>query len=112
VVADAVARLVSDRKPWGLLLPASERGRDWGPRLAARLGLGLTGDAIGLEIDQQNRLVALKPAFCGNIVAPILSKTLPQMATVRSGMLELADPNEARSAAVEVVHPQVTNPLS
>ncbi len=56
--------------------------------------LGLTGDAIGLEIDAQNRLVALKPAFGGNIVAPILSKTFPQMATVRSGVLELAEPDE------------------
>jgi electron transfer flavoprotein alpha subunit len=82
--AEAMASVVKEREPWGLLLSASERGRDWGPRMAARLGLGLTGDAIGLEIDEQNRLVALKPAFGGNIVAPILSKTLPQMATVRS----------------------------
>jgi electron transfer flavoprotein alpha subunit len=111
-VAEAMAPVVKESGPWGLFLSASERGRDWGPRLAARLGLGLTGDAIGLEIDEQNRLVALKPAFGGNIVAPILSKTLPQMATVRSGVLELADPNEARVAEVEVVRPQVAKPLS
>jgi electron transfer flavoprotein alpha subunit len=110
--AEAMASVVKEHQPWGLFLSASERGRDWGPRLAARLGLGLTGDAIGLEIDQQNRLVALKPAFGGNIVAPILSKTLPQMATVRSGVLELADPNEARTAEVEVVRPNITKPLS
>jgi electron transfer flavoprotein alpha subunit len=111
-VAEAMASVVKESGPWGLFLSASERGRDWGPRLAARLGLGLTGDAIGLEIDEQNRLVALKPAFGGNIVAPILSKTLPQMATVRSGMLELADPNEARVAEVEVVRLNVSKPLS
>ena len=110
--AEAMATVVKEHEPWGLFLSASERGRDWGPRMAARLGLGLTGDAIGLEIDQQNRLVALKPAFGGNIVAPILSKTLPQMATVRSGVLELADPNEARGAEVEVVRAQVSKPLS
>ncbi len=110
--AEAMASVVKERGPWGLFLSASERGRDWGPRLAARLGLGLTGDAIGLEIDEQNRLVALKPAFGGNIVAPILSKTLPQMATVRSGVLELADPSETRVAEIEVVRPQVSKPLS
>jgi len=110
--AEAMASVIKPREPWGLFLSASERGRDWGPRLAARLGLGLTGDAIGLEIDAQNRLVALKPAFGGNIVAPILSRTLPQMATVRSGVLELADPNEKRSAEVEVVHPHVSKTLS
>ncbi len=110
--AEAMASVIKQHEPWGLFLSASERGRDWGPRLAARLGLGLTGDAIGLEIDEQNRLVALKPAFGGNIVAPILSKTLPQMATVRSGVLELADPNESRNAEVEVVPPHASKPLS
>ena len=103
VAASALAHVVSDRKPWGLLLTASERGRDWGPRLAARLGLGLTGDAIGLELDGEHRMVALKPAFGGNIVAPILSKTFPQMATVRQGVIELAEPNPARVATIETI---------
>jgi electron transfer flavoprotein alpha subunit len=111
-IAEAVAQLVVDRRPWGLLLCASEVGRDWGPRLAARLGLGLTGDAIGLELDAEGRLVALKPAFGGNIVAPILSRTYPQMATVRSGVLELAHPEPAREAEVEVIRPRLAPPLS
>ncbi len=105
--AAAAAHLVAGHAPWGLLLPASERGRDWGPRLAARMGLGLTGDAIGIELDAERRMVALKPAFGGNIVAPILSKTFPQMATVRSGVLELAEPNAAREADAEIVRPDL-----
>jgi electron transfer flavoprotein alpha subunit len=110
--AEAAAEVVAACTPWGLLLPASERGRDWGPRLAARLGLGLTGDAIGIELDSERRMVALKPAFGGNIVAPILSKTYPQMATVRSGVLELAEPNAAREADVEIVRPELGRPKS
>ena len=110
--AEAVGRLVKDREPWGLLLGATERGRDWGPRLAARLGLGLTGDAIGLELDAQQRMIALKPAFGGNIVAPIFSKTYPQMATVRQGVLELADPCAERSAEIEIARPEVGAPKS
>jgi len=112
VAASALARLVSERKPWGLLLNASERGRDWGPRLAARLGLGLTGDAIGLELDGEHRMVALKPAFGGNIVAPILSKTFPQMATVRQGVIELAEPNPARVAPLETINLDLPPALS
>ena len=107
-VAEAMANLVRVRTPFALLLCASERGRDWGPRLAARLKLGLTGDAIGLELDGEGRLVALKPAFGGNIVAPILSKTYPQMATVRSGVMELAEPAPSRTAEVEIVRPAVS----
>jgi electron transfer flavoprotein alpha subunit len=111
-VAQAMAALVTERRPWGLLLCASEMGRDWGPRLAARMELGLTGDAIGLELDGEGRLVALKPAFGGNIVAPILSKTYPQMATVRSGVLELAHPEPVREAQLEIVRPVLDEPRS
>ena len=105
--AEAIAQLVRERSPWGLLICASERGRDWGPRLAARLKIGLTGDAIGIELDAHDRMVALKPAFGGNIVAPILSKTFPQAATVRSGVLELAEPNPSRRAEIEIVPPNL-----
>ena len=105
--AEAVAQLVREHAPWGILLGATERGRDWGPRLAARLGLGLTGDAIDIELDAENRMVALKPAFGGNIVAPILSKTFPQMATVRAGVLELARRRKRAQAEVETVRPRV-----
>jgi len=110
--ADAMAKLVQERTPWALLLCASERGRDWGPRLAARLKLGLTGDAIGLELDGEGRMVALKPAFGGNIVAPILSKTYPQMATVRQGVLQLAEPNPRREAEIETVRVELSAPLT
>lgn len=110
--AEAIAHLVRARTPWGLLLSASERGRDWAPRLAARLKLGLTGDAVGFELDGEGRMVALKPAFGGNIIAPILSKTYPQMATVRQGVLELAEPNPARAVELATVRVEVGRPLS
>jgi electron transfer flavoprotein alpha subunit len=110
--AEAVAKLVSSHAPWGILLGATERGRDWGPRLAARLGLGLTGDAIDIELDPEDRMVALKPAFGGNIVAPIYSKTFPQMATVRPGVLELAAPSESKSSEIQIVRPEVSPPKS
>jgi electron transfer flavoprotein alpha subunit len=110
--AEAVAQLVSTHSPWGILIGATERGRDWGPRLAARLGLGLTGDAIDIELDAENRMVALKPAFGGNIVAPIYSKTFPQMATVRPGVLELAAPSDARRAEIQIARVAVSPPKS
>ena len=110
--AEAVAKIVSMHAPWGILMGATERGRDWGPRLAARLGLGLTGDAIDIELDAENRMVALKPAFGGNIVAPIYSKTFPQLATVRPGVLELAAPSESRQAEVQIARVELSAPKS
>jgi electron transfer flavoprotein alpha subunit len=110
--AEAVAKLVSAHAPWGILIGATERGRDWGPRLAARLGLGLTGDAIDIVLDAESRMVALKPAFGGNIVAPIYSKTFPQMATVRPGVLELGAPSESKQAKVRVERVDISAPKS
>ena len=82
VLSDAI----KERQPYAVLFSATMRGRDLAARVAGRLKLGLTGDCIGLEIDDEGRMVQLKPAFGGNIVAPILSTTRPYMATVRPGM--------------------------
>ena len=41
-----------------------------------------------------------KPAFGGNIVALIFSRTFPQIATVKPGMLQAVRPNESRTAEV------------
>ncbi len=97
VLADAIRA----RSPFAVLFPSTANGRDLAPRVAARLNIGLTGDCIGLEIDDKGRLVQLKPAFGGNIVAPILSKTSPVMATIRPGMLQEADPEFTRRAIVK-----------
>jgi electron transfer flavoprotein alpha subunit len=43
----------------------------------------------------------MKPAFGGIIVAPILSRTRPEIATVRPGMLPAAAPDATRRADIE-----------
>ena len=96
-----LSRAVQAHKPQVLLLGSTAIGRDLAPRVAARLGLGLTGDCVDLEVDDQGRLLQLKPAFGGNIVAPILSKTTPAMATVRPGMLSPSQPVSGRQVRVE-----------
>lgn len=96
-----LANAIRQHDPYAVLLPSTANGRDLAPRVAARLNIGLTGDCIGLEIDAQQHLVQLKPAFGGNIVAPILTKTRPAMATVRPGMLLSAAPDFSREAVIE-----------
>jgi electron transfer flavoprotein alpha subunit len=99
----AFAHAIEARRPEIVLFSSTERGRDFAPRIAARLGLGLTGDAIGLEIDREGRLVQMKPAFGGHVVAPILSRTTPAMATVRPGMLPRCELTLSRRARREVL---------
>ncbi len=99
VLTDAI----QNHKPKVVLLGSTAVGRDLAPRVAARLGLGLTGDCVGLEVNDQGQLLQLKPAFGGNIVAPVLSKTTPEMATVRPGMLIKARPDPSRQARIEML---------
>jgi electron transfer flavoprotein alpha subunit len=99
--ASILADAIRQRAPRLVLLGSTVRGRDLAPRVAARLGLGLTGDAIDLDVDAEGNVRQLKPAFGGAIVAPILSRTRPEMATVRPGMLRAARPDPAREVVLE-----------
>jgi electron transfer flavoprotein alpha subunit len=101
--AAVLAEAIRARQPRLVLLGSTVLGRDLAPRVAARLGLGLTGDAIGLDLDGEWRIRQHKPAFGGTIVAPILSRTRPEMATVRPGVLPAARPDARRRAVVETL---------
>ena len=102
-----LAEAITERQPFAVLLPSTPNGRDLAARASARLGLGLTGDCIGLDVDDAG-LAQLKPAFGGNIVAPIYSRTLPNMATVRPGVFSSLSPNPARHAPVLEVSADAT----
>lgn len=75
--------LIEDIKPEVFLIGATTLGRSLAPRLAASLNTGLTADCTGLEIDEDGKLVQIRPAFSENILAHIKTHTYPQMATVR-----------------------------
>jgi electron transfer flavoprotein alpha subunit len=101
----ALETAIGEFAPSVLLGPATSLGRDQLPMVAARLGLGLTGDAIGIEVESGGVLLALKPAFGGQLIAPIRSRTQPAFATLRPGVLEpaLADARRAPASEMRVV---------
>jgi electron transfer flavoprotein alpha subunit len=98
-IAAALRLVVERERPHVLLIPASARGRDYGPRLAGDLEVGMTGDCVNVDIAKAGRLLQTKPAFGGNIVSVIMGSTNPQLATVRSRMFE---PLEAQDVAGEI----------
>ncbi|HKA19358.1 MAG TPA: FAD-binding protein [Blastocatellia bacterium] len=95
-----VTDAIRAHRPSVLLLPSTANGRDLAPRVAARLGVGLTGDCVDVDVNERGELEQYKPAFGGNIVALITSTTLPQIATVKPSMLRSAGPNESRVAEI------------
>jgi electron transfer flavoprotein alpha subunit len=82
-------RLARREKPEIILIGATTFGREFAPRVAKRLGTGLTADCIGLDIDAEGLLVQTAPSFGGNLVAQIVTpERRPQMATVRPGTFQ------------------------
>jgi len=100
-LARALEESIRAHAPRIVLAPATGLGRDLVPRVAACLGLGLTGDAIGVALDEHGRLLQLKPAFGGQFVAPILSRTRPEIATLRPGVLPPVARSDRGAARVE-----------
>jgi len=98
--ASIVAGIFEKEKPRVGLFGATSIGRDLAPRISSRLACGLTADCTELEIgdhfDKKNNkeykdlLLQIRPAFGGNIIATIVTPdTLPQLATVREGVMKM-----------------------
>ena len=83
IFAPVAIKCVRDIDPEIMLIGATNQGRDLAPRISSALGTGLTADCTGLEIVDGRKLAATRPTFGGQLMATILSKKLPQMATVR-----------------------------
>lgn len=113
---DILVGLFKEEKPQICLMGATVIGRDLGPRVSSSLTSGLTADCTQLEIGDyedkktgksyKNLLYQIRPAFGGNIVATIVNPDhRPQMATVRSGVMQKATYDG--KAKNEVVYPDV-----
>ena len=118
---DILVNLFKEQQPQIALMGATVIGRDLGPRVSSSLTSGLTADCTQLEIGDhtdaksgttyQNLLYQIRPAFGGNIVATIVNPDhRPQMATVRSGVMQKAIYEGA--CKKEVVYPEVSKYVS
>ena len=118
---DILVNLFKEEQPQICLMGATVIGRDLGPRVSSSLTSGLTADCTQLEIGDfddvktkkhyDNLLYQIRPAFGGNIVATIVNpEHRPQMATVRSGVMQKAI--YEGKAKNEVVYPEVAKYVS
>jgi len=118
---DILVNLFKEEQPQVCLMGATVIGRDLGPRVSSSLTSGLTADCTQLEIGDfddiktkkhyDNLLYQIRPAFGGNIVATIVNPDhRPQMATVRSGVMQKAV--YEGKAKNEVVYPEVSKYVS
>ena len=98
----AVDKLCKETTPNIVLVGQTSTGRDLAPRLAFRLGTGLTTDCIELGIDPETKLMLqTKPVYGGNALAVVVcEQARPQMATVRPKSQEPLQRDESRKGEV------------
>ncbi len=112
---DAYARIITELieryKPEIILLGATTIGMDLAPRIAAKAKTGLTAHCSDLyieRIDSKPQLVTTVPGFGGGIMVKIACpEKRPQMATVRSGVMERPSKDEARRGEIVRVEAKV-----
>ncbi len=104
-----ISDLINEYGPQIVLYGATHIGRDLGPRIAQRTSTGLTADCTGLDIDTDDTLIQTRPAFGGNIMAQIRCKTMPQMSTVRPGVMKMLDKDSGRDGETVKVKADVVD---
>ncbi len=98
----AMYQVAVEYKPSIILFGATTIGRDLAPRIAARLGTGLTADCTKLEISEETKEFQMtRPAFGGNLMATIMCPShRPQMSTVRPGVMQKCTPDASRKGEI------------
>lgn len=109
--AAVVCGIFEEEKPRIGLFGATSIGRDLAPRVSSNLKCGLTADCTELVIgdhfdkkqdkEYKDLLLQRRPAFGGNIIATIVTPdTVPQLATVREGVMKMEEYSKAKKGKV------------
>ncbi len=106
-LAGALAIWCRRSAPWAVLAPGTLWGREVAARVAVSLDAGMIGDAVALDVNNADRLVCMKPAFSGRVVAEVTTSSAVQVATVRPGRRPVS-PNRVGNGAVMVETIEVT----
>jgi electron transfer flavoprotein alpha subunit len=99
----AVAAAVNEVQPKVVLIPGTTAGRDYAPRLAARLETGLAADCTEFSVENES-VIAVRPVLGGRVQTAInLGGSPVQLATVRPGSFEKAESRGSGPAAETLV---------
>jgi len=107
---DAQSQIITDMlkriDPSSVLIPATAAGRSIFPRVAAKLGCGLTADCTELKVDKREDgtyyIKQNKPSYGENVFVTIVTREglYPQMMTVRPGVYKAFEGQGKKSTKV------------
>ena len=97
----AWAQICRQTDPQVVLMARTTNGRDLGPRLAVRLGVGLAQDCLEVSIDADSgKMVAHRPVYGGNAMAAVVCNGTPQMASIRPKAYEPLERDSSRQGEI------------
>ncbi len=105
--SNATINVINEIQPEIFLIGATTQGRDLAPRISSSIHTGLTADCIELDINATNRLAATRPTFGGKLMATILCKNNPQMATVRPGVFKPLEQDVIKNTQIIYKNPEI-----
>jgi electron transfer flavoprotein alpha subunit len=104
-----LAELAKQHAPKAIFAPVTSKMRELAGRLAARLGVGLSADSVGMAMDG-DQLVATRPVYAGKLLAKMTWAKTPWLATLRPNVFRPADAQAGKTATVE--KPSVSIPAA
>jgi len=81
--AEELVQQIQKEEPSAVLFGSDGVSKELAAKVSALMGLGLCADCTALEADGDD-LIMYRPALSGSLIAKIVSKTRPAMATVRT----------------------------
>ena len=101
---DGFAATVASLAPGhaAIIFAATATGKDLAPRAAARLGVGLASDVVGVAL-QDGAVVATRPVYAGRAIQQVKLRGAPALVAVRPNAFQPPARDDSRTAAVEQV---------
>ena len=104
----ALEKACAETQPSVVLVGRTLAGRDVGPRLAFRLGVGLAQDCLDVSADAGGRVSAVRPVYGGNALARVtFPDANPQMVVLRAKAYEPLEADAGRSGEVVELQPNL-----
>jgi electron transfer flavoprotein alpha subunit len=105
----AVVEYAQKALPRIILGSATAMGRDFLPRVAARLRVGLAQDCTEARIVEGGQLECLRPIYAGKAFARVRLTMTPAMATLRPNVFGLGAADSSRKSETEVFTPAISS---
>jgi electron transfer flavoprotein alpha subunit len=108
----ALSEAINQRKPSVVLFPASTTSADYAPRVAIRTQGGLISNAVELDLNDQQTVVATRSCYAESLLSSVSTTRQPQLVTVKKKAFPKPVANGSHAASVETFTPNLGAMLS